>query len=273
MRAVNLIPAEQRSGAGGLAGRSGGAAYVLIGVVAGLAVMAVLYGTALHEASSRQAEASTLSAEAAKANAEAERLAPYTKFVTLRDERVKAVQQLANSRFDWAHSMHELGRVLPSDVSLTSVSGTMSGGAAASTAAPPAPGSTAVSVTSATPEGAVPTFTLSGCTTSQSEVALTMDRLRLMDGVKEVSLQGSSNSSGSGSSGSAANACTDTFSMTIAYEGLPSPQNPPARPKPRRRTAADAAHAGNSAKAAGEGDATAPKAHAAQTTHAARSGK
>lgn len=258
MRAVNLIPAEQRSGAGGLAGRSGGAAYILVAVIAGLAALAVLYGTARHEVSSREGEAKTLTAEAAKASAEAEKLAPYTKFVTLRDERVKAVQDLADTRFDWAHSMHELGRVLPTDVSLTSVSGTV-GGAGESTAAPtattPAAGaSTAASVTSATPTGAVPTFTLSGCTTSQSEVALTMDRLRLMDGVKEVSLQSSSKSGGgssggsSGSGASAGGSCSDTFSLTVTYEGLPTPQSPPARPKSRRRTAADAAHAARRAK-------------------------
>ena len=38
-------------------------------------------------------------------------------------------------------------------------------------------------VTSATPPGSVPTFTLSGCATSQTEVAQTLNRLRLMDGV------------------------------------------------------------------------------------------
>ncbi len=56
--------------------------------------------------------------------------------------------------------------------------------------APPARGGSAA-VTSATPPGSVPTFTLSGCATSQSEVAQTLDRLRLIDGVSEVTLQSS----------------------------------------------------------------------------------
>ena len=39
MRAVNLIPADERRGAGGIAGRSGGVVYVLVG---GLAVLVAL---------------------------------------------------------------------------------------------------------------------------------------------------------------------------------------------------------------------------------------
>ena len=40
--------------------------------------------------------------------------------------------------------------------------------------------------TSSTPPGSTPAFTLTGCATSQSEVALTLQRLRLMDGASEV---------------------------------------------------------------------------------------
>ena len=39
--------------------------------------------------------------------------------------------QLVNSRFDWAGAFHELGRVLPSNVSLTSLSGTVGSGSGA----------------------------------------------------------------------------------------------------------------------------------------------
>ena len=48
MRAVNLIPADQRGGAPVGAGRSEGGAYAVLAVIAGLAVMAVLYGKAHH---------------------------------------------------------------------------------------------------------------------------------------------------------------------------------------------------------------------------------
>lgn len=224
MRAVNLIPSEQRSGsAAALAGRSGGAAYVVIGVICGLAVMALLYGMADHEIGAKQAEATRLSAEAQQAQSEAAKLAPYTTFVSMREERLKTVQELANTRFDWAHVMHELGRVLPSDAVLSSVTGTVG----ASTTGGAAPSTTTAAVgasktaTSATPAGSVPTFTIAGCATTQSEVALTMNRLRLIDGVSEVTLQSSSRSGGSAGSCPAG---SPSFAMQVSFEALPAPR-------------------------------------------------
>lgn len=241
MRAVNLIPADQRSGGSPFAEASGGAAYVLVAVVLGLAVMAFMYGKADHEISSKQAEANRLSAEASQASSEASRLAPYTSFVSLREERLKDVQELANTRFDWAHAMHELGRVLPSDAALSSLTATVgaassSGGSASSSATSAAPaaasgssaGAKASSVSSATPQGSTPAFTLAGCAGSQSEVAQVMNRLRLMDGVSEVSLQSSTKSGGTGGVGGGAgsNGCPAggaTFAMQVTFDALPQP--------------------------------------------------
>ncbi len=249
MRAVNLIPAEQRSGARMGGGRSGGGAYVVLATIAGLAILAVLYGVAHSSIGSREAEASRLSAEASQAEAAASRLAPYTRFLSVREERLKDVEQLAGTRFDWAHAMHELGRVLPSQVQLTSVTGTIGAAAATPTTSSTSSGSSgsgssssgssaASAVTSATPPGSVPQLSLAGCATGQDEVALTMDRLRLMNGVSEVTLQSSSKGgSSSGSSGSSgAGACPDTFSMQVSYVGLPTPAAPTSPPPATTRT-------------------------------------
>jgi hypothetical protein len=231
MRAVNLIPSDQRSGVA-IAGRSGGAAYVVIGLVFGLAVMALLYGLADHEIATKQNEANELTAEAQREQARASRLAPYVTFAAMREERLKAVQQLANTRFDWAHAMHELGRVLPHDASLSNVTATVgsktgesSTSAATSSSASTAGGS---SVASATPAGSTPAFTIAGCATSQSEVALTMNRMRLIDGVSEVSLEsstkgGSSSSSGGGGSGSSCPAGDPVFTIEVTFDALPQP--------------------------------------------------
>jgi len=233
VRAVNLIPAEQRRSSGGAAGRSGGIAYVVVGLLAGIAVLALLYGSARHSISTREGEAAKLSAEAAHAEAEAAKLAPYTRFAALREERLATVRELADTRFDWAHAMHELGRVLPSDVALTSMDGQIGAAAASSatasstTSSSTTTASAASSVTSATPPGSTPVFTIAGCATTQSEVALAMDRLRLMDGVSEVSLK-SSTKAGSSPSGPSASgsSCPDSFNLEIAFEGLPTPSAP-----------------------------------------------
>jgi len=225
MRAVNLIPAEQRSGGSVGAGRSGGAAYAVMVVLGGFALLAFLYGRADHQISSGRAQAASLTAEAQRAQGETSRLAPYTSFIALREQRTSAVSELVDSRFDWAHVFHEFGRVLPPEVSVTSLTGTIGGAAAGGSASnAPAAGKSSGTVASATPPGSVPLFTLVGCATSQPAVALMLDRLRLMDGASTVTLQSSTKSSSSGSGGGTG-ACVGgqpAYTVQVAFDALPT---------------------------------------------------
>jgi Tfp pilus assembly protein PilN len=219
MRAVNLIPAEQRSGASVGVGRSQGGAYAVLALAAGLAVLALLYGSADRQIASRRSQVATVTAKAQQAETQAERLAPYTSFIALRQQRTQAVNTLVDSRFDWAHVFHEFGRVLPFETSISSLSGTV--GSATSTGAV---ASSSGTPTSATPPGSVPTFTLAGCATSQSAVALTLERLRLIDGVNEVTLQSSTSSSSSGAGGAGGGCASHdpTFTALVTFDPLPS---------------------------------------------------
>lgn len=238
MRAVNLIPADQRRGAGGLSGRSNGAAYAVLALVGGVALLALLYGRAHRQVSSRGAQVTSLHARARQAQTAAEGLAPYTNFVALRDERERAVVQLVDSRFDWAHAFHELGRVLPSTASVTAVEGTVgstakgggsgtsssgasSGGSGASSGAGGGSSSASTTVASATPPGSVPTFTINGCATSQAEVARTLNRLRLIDGVSEVTLQ-SSTKAASGGGTAFCPLTAPAFAIQVTFDPLPA---------------------------------------------------
>jgi type II secretory pathway pseudopilin PulG len=228
MRAVNLIPSEQRSGAAVGAGRSGGGAYAVLGLIVGVALLALLYGLAHHQISSRRSQAATVTAQAQQASAQAARLAPYTSFIALRESRAQAVATLVNSRFDWAHVFHEFGRVLPFEVSINSLSGTIGAPVvAASTTGKLTPESSAGSgtVASATPPGAVPTFTLGGCAINQPSVALMLERLRLIDGVSEVVLQSSTKGSTGGASGGASGGCPGgdpAFTVQVNFDALPA---------------------------------------------------
>jgi Tfp pilus assembly protein PilN len=256
VRAVNLLPADQRVDASIGGGRSQGAAYAILALLGGVALLALMYGMARHQASSRRAKVMTLNAKVQQVQGAAQRLAPYTSFVALREERVRAVSQLVEARFDWAHAFHELGRVLPKDASVTSLDGSVgssseSGGGSSSgssgssagkgstgasgsassagpsaTSASPSSGSSSSTVASATPPGSVPVINLSGCATSQAEVARTLNRLRLIDGVSEVTLQSSTQSSGggSGSGSSAKGQCSSgpAFTIQLTFEPLPA---------------------------------------------------
>ncbi|MGH2864981.1 MAG: PilN domain-containing protein [Solirubrobacteraceae bacterium] len=227
MRAVNLIPAEQRTGQPVGAGRSQGGAYAVLVLVGGLALMAYAYGSAQRQVSSKRGQVASLTAQAQQVTATAERLAPYTSFVAQRESRTQAVKSLVDSRFDWAHVFHEFGRVLPAGVSVTALAGqvgstTVTPASSSSTGSP-----SSSSPGSATPPGSVPTFTLSGCATSQPTVALTLQRLRLIDGVKEVSLQSStagpkSSGSNEGASSGGCSSGDPVFSVQISFDPLPS---------------------------------------------------
>ena len=220
MRAVNLIPADQRGGSSVGVGRSEGGAYALLALAAGIAAMALLYGIAHRQVTTRKAQADTLQAKAQAAQTAADQLAPYTSFVALRQQRAQAVATLVDSRFDWAHAFHEFGRVLPASASITSITGAV--GAVGKEAKEATAGS-AGSVSSATPPGSVPTFTVSGCATSQQAVAQTINRLRLIDGVGSVTLQSSTKSGGAGAAGGGGcPGSSPAFAMTIAFQPLPA---------------------------------------------------
>jgi Tfp pilus assembly protein PilN len=243
MKAVNLIPADQRKDTESVGGRSQGAAFGVLALLGGMALLALLYGVAHHQVSTRTSEAQQLQQQAQQTQAEASRLAPYTSFVSLREQRAQAISQLVNSRFNWAQAYHELARVLPANASLNTVSGTIATGPAAGSATAAAPsaassspsaGTTSASTTaassstsgsssvkSATPPGSAPTFTIAGCATTQAEVARTLERLRLVEGVSEVTLQSSDTSGSSGSTGGCPTG-DPAFSVLVTFKALPA---------------------------------------------------
>lgn len=189
MRAVNLIPAEQRRGGGaGAAGRSGGAAYVLLAFLA-LAVAGVTaFVLTSNSVSDRRAQLGQVKHETEVAQAQATTLKAYADFAQLKQARVKTVQSIAGTRFDWEATMRDLSRVLPANVWLTSVLGTVKPGVAVD-------GSSSGGDTSNLRQSqTVPAIEMVGCTTTQGGVARLLSNLRLMHGVSRVSLAASEKS-------------------------------------------------------------------------------
>jgi len=243
VKAVNLIPSDQRAGGGSVTGESDGGAFMVIGLLVGLAVMALLYGVASHQVSSRKGEVASVTAQAQATQARASELSPYVGFKTMYHARLQAVSQLVGTRFDWAHAFHEIGRVLPADASLSSVHGVIGSatGTSASSSSSSSTPAAAGAVSSATPPGAVPTFTLAGCATSQSEVAETLQRLRLIDGVSSVTLQSSTKSTTGSAGGSGGCPAHDpAFAMQVAFSPLPAPAAVSATPSASTASASTA---------------------------------
>jgi Tfp pilus assembly protein PilN len=198
MRAVNLIPPDQRRG--GARGTRPVGAYLVLAGLAGLVVVVSLFAISGRRASDREAQLARVTQDAKDAEARAAALSPYARFAQLSESRVATVRSLAASRFDWAHAMREVGRVIPADVWLTTLTGTVAPGVSLE-------GGSSADTGSLRSAGSGPALEMTGCTTSQTAVARMMARLRLIDGVTRVSLAKSEKAdvagSGAGSAGSA----------------------------------------------------------------------
>ncbi len=214
MRAVNLIPPDELKGAGGAAGRSGGAAYVLLGFLAVLVVLAGAYTVQKTSVDDKRAELSRVEAQATAAETRAGSLAAFTAFSGLRATRTQTIFSLASSRFDWSHALEELARVIPSQVSLTTLNASVAPGAGGS-------GGGASGLRATLP---LPALELSGCTTSQLSVAQMLKRMRLIDGVTRVALQSSTKPDAGGGATAAGGGCAAStekepaFSLVVFFD-------------------------------------------------------
>jgi Tfp pilus assembly protein PilN len=196
VKAVNLIPFDQRRGAGGIAGRSGGIVYVVVGGLAVVVALGVVYAFAVKSVADRKGQLATVTAQANAVSAQAASLQPYVAVQQLSNGAVSSTVTLAQSRFDWPDAMRQLALALPRDVTLTALKGGVTAPAAPVPTAPvpTAPTTTSTAAAPAAPATTTPTaggsagFSLSGCASSQAEVATVLRQLGQVPGVTGVQL-------------------------------------------------------------------------------------
>ncbi len=227
MRPVNLIPPEERRG-DRAALRAGKLSYLLVGgLVAVLAVVGAVVLTG-NQVNDRKSELAELEQREAAATAQAEALRPYADFASLTAARTATVTSLAQSRFDWERIFRELALVLPDDVWLTSLNGTVAGGAGGEG-------------DSSDNSIAGPSLAMSGCGKGHDAVARLLQALRDIDGVTRVGLSssgvtGESGEAAAGGAGGTASSGGDcsargmlaSFEVTVAFDAVPEPSSPTA---------------------------------------------
>lgn len=217
MRPVNLIPPDLRRGDTAPL-RTGPLVYILLG-----ALVLVLAGVTMlvltdNKISDRKAQVVQLHREDAAAKAKAERLAAYTQFQAMSEQRLTTVTSLADSRFDWERVMRELSLVLPKNVWLTSLDASASPGEGTGEAGG---GGIAAAIHG-------PSLELSGCTTGQDAVAGFVTALKDIDGVTRVGLESSTSGSGEGGGEGGGGGCQSRnfiaqFSLVVAFDAAPAP--------------------------------------------------
>jgi Tfp pilus assembly protein PilN len=182
VRPVNLIPPEDRRGEHAPL-RTGPLPYILLGALVAILVGVTALVLVSNQISASKSEVTTLESEDATAAAKAQRLASYTQFRSMSEQRVATVHSLADSRFDWERVMRELALVLPSSVWLTGLTATASpevtvdGGSGSG-------GSLRAQVPG-------PALEMIGCASGQSAVADFVTALKDIDGVTRVGVESS----------------------------------------------------------------------------------
>lgn len=212
MRAVNLIPADVAGGS-----RSSAAPLLLLGGLAALlalVTMHVLTGNTIKE---RRGELTSVQQERAVAQAQADATRPYREFAALARARVETVRQLGSARFDWHRAFSDLATVIPDDVWLSSLTGTVTNGVSV------AGGDTgsASSLRAALPN---PAIQMSGCTVDHKSVVRLISRLRLLSDVHRVSLADSSKDAGGDCQHG--DESLPQFHLVVFFEPIPVVQPP-----------------------------------------------
>ena len=229
MRPINLIPPDQRRGSQAQL-RSGPLAYVLVA-----ALVLVLLGVAAvvltgNQISDRKSQVAELEVEDAAVAAKAKRLAPFTQFQELREQRAATLTSLADSRFDWERVMRELALVFPDDTWLVSLRATATPGVTIESGE--SGGGSEIPMRKGAPG---PALEFKGCAPGQEAVARFVSALKDIDGVTRVGVASSSlprEESGagdvSGEGGGNAEDCRTRefiaeFEIVVAFDAAPIP--------------------------------------------------
>jgi Tfp pilus assembly protein PilN len=190
MRAVNLLPRQQVEQK-----RERPNAVVLVAGIGGAAVvLALVAGTLVANRSVNREQQALTSARAVLAVTPAHQLSAQTQafrqqVLTQREQRSLALASALGKRVAWDRVLRRFALVLPGDVWLTSLTGTVP--------LDPAVTATATTTSSSLPAAATD-LTIVGYTYSQASVARLLERLAVVPDFKDVQLQNSASSVVSG---------------------------------------------------------------------------
>lgn len=212
MRAVNLIPGDAAGG-----GRAGLGVAALLGGLAVLLALVTVHVLIGNQIADRQSELGSVQRQVATVQAQADATRPYREFASLAKARVETIRQLGTARFDWHRAFADLSVVIPSNVWLTSLTGTVTTGVNVAGGS----GGAAGSLRSALPN---PAITMTGCTVDHDSVVRLISRLRLMHGVQRVALADSSKDGG----GDCQHGHTNfpVFDLVVFFAPIPAVQPP-----------------------------------------------
>src|SRR5215211_3298327 len=222
MRAVNLIPQDERRTAG--SARAGLLSYFVLGALAAVLLGVTVLVLTSNQISERKAEITRLEQERDATQARADSLRAFADFSSMEEERTATVTALAQSRFDWERVLRELSLVLPPNVWLTELEGSVTNDVDLE--------DTVDVETRSSVDG--PALELVGCTVSQEAVGAFAATLGEIDGVTRVSVaksqlpEQSTGGDSSAGGGASEEDCRTRdfitrFEIVTAFDAVPEP--------------------------------------------------
>lgn len=208
MRAVNLIPSEQRRAKP--SGNASGAAYIVIGVLGVFLALAVAFVLTQNKVNENQTTAAEAKQEADALEAQAAQLGSFTNFASIKDQRLASVVATAQTRFDWERLMREVSLIMPEGSWLRTTSASVVGEQSPTGEAPAASPGTVLS----------PTATFVGCTRKQSEVATLMVRMGHLHRATDVKLNQSAQETTDGEASIDSCGRLYQFDVTVSFESV-----------------------------------------------------
>ncbi len=195
MRAVNLMPTEdRRTAGGGLRSLSP----ATLGLFAVLVVAILGFGAILlvdNRVNDRRHSVAAVQAQVDQAQAQAVAVARTAQSLKDSQRSEAAARSLAGSRFDWPGLLTDISRHLPAKVKLTTLQGSLGG----------------------TATSAAGTVQIAGCAGSLRAVATTISRIREVRGVADVAV-------GSTTKGASTGPCPypQSFNFNVSLAGATS---------------------------------------------------
>ena len=117
MTRINLLPPEERS----RAAREQGLLLAILGLVVLVVALGAVYFMSYRQVSDKQAQLDTASGQVDVANAQLAALKPYAAMQVQRQAMDVTAEQILNSRVIMSNVLEEVGLLIPSGVSLTSM--------------------------------------------------------------------------------------------------------------------------------------------------------
>jgi len=207
MKRINLLPPEQRV----KASRERGLLWAILILVAIVVALGLVYVWQNGQVNDKQAELDGLNAEIAVVQQQIDALAPYAAIQTTRTAMTETAKGIYNARVPWATILQQVSLVIPENVRLQTLTGTVPAAMLPGPATPPVAGAATADVSFA------------GTTYTHKDVAEFMTRLGLIPQLSNVQLASSTGVAATTTTGT-----TPTVTFTVTATLRPYLTPPPA---------------------------------------------